>query len=289
MLAGFFVLFGIVFAWLVFAAVQDLKTREIANWLSFSLIALALAFRALVSIGAGQWSAWVWGIAGFAVWIGLAYALYYGRVFAGGDAKLLMGVGIALPYSNGVEIMLLGGAFFVLLFFIGALYTLAYSVPLVVRKQKAFWSAFQNMLHRRVTLVMLGLAVAALLIFAVLLGDVPEGITGTQQLSVLLWSSMVLMFGIPFLYAYVKAVEQACMIHAVGASALREGDWLVGSVRVRGEMIQESVHGLSLEEIEMLKKTRKVVKIREGVPFTPAFVLAYALMGYAVFAGWFPA
>ena len=37
-------------AWLFTAAVQDLKKREVANWLSFSLIIIALAIRAIASI-----------------------------------------------------------------------------------------------------------------------------------------------------------------------------------------------------------------------------------------------
>jgi len=36
--------------WIVFATVQDLKMREIANWLNFSLIIFALGFRFFYSL-----------------------------------------------------------------------------------------------------------------------------------------------------------------------------------------------------------------------------------------------
>ncbi len=41
------VIFLLVLAgiWIAFASVQDLKHREVANWLSFSLIAFAIGFR----------------------------------------------------------------------------------------------------------------------------------------------------------------------------------------------------------------------------------------------------
>jgi len=41
------VIFLIVLAlvWVIFATIQDIRTREVANWLSFSLIIFALGFR----------------------------------------------------------------------------------------------------------------------------------------------------------------------------------------------------------------------------------------------------
>jgi Flp pilus assembly protein protease CpaA len=40
-----YVLFFLAFTWITFAVVQDLKTREIANWLNFSLVIFALGIR----------------------------------------------------------------------------------------------------------------------------------------------------------------------------------------------------------------------------------------------------
>ena len=39
----FLILLGLV--WIIFAVVQDLRKREIANWLNFSLVIFALVFR----------------------------------------------------------------------------------------------------------------------------------------------------------------------------------------------------------------------------------------------------
>ena len=36
--------------WIVFATIQDIKSREIANWLNFSLIIFALGFRFFYSL-----------------------------------------------------------------------------------------------------------------------------------------------------------------------------------------------------------------------------------------------
>jgi len=44
----FLVLLGLI--WIIFAVVQDIKKKEIANWLNFSLIIFALGFRFFYSL-----------------------------------------------------------------------------------------------------------------------------------------------------------------------------------------------------------------------------------------------
>lgn len=53
---------------------------------------------------------------------------------------------------------------------------------------------------------------------------------------------------------------------------------MLRSVKVADKTIYASVHGLSIEDIALLRKKHKSVFIKQGVPFVPAFLLAYALM-----------
>ena len=68
---------------------------------------------------------------------------------------------------------------------------------------------------------------------------------------------------------------------------LTEGDWLERDVKIGRKVIKKSVHGLSLKEIRILRKAKKKVLIKEGVPFTPAFLFAFVTslilitLGYA--------
>jgi len=87
----YYFLFVLAFVWMIFAVVQDLKTREVANWLNFSLIGFALAYRAFYSSFTGEWMFLGFGFLGFLMFFILAHVFYYSKVFAGGDAKLLMG------------------------------------------------------------------------------------------------------------------------------------------------------------------------------------------------------
>jgi Flp pilus assembly protein protease CpaA len=273
---AFSFLFGITFLWIMFATVQDLRTREVANWLTFSLIAVALAYRGFVAAFSGAWGIWWWGVIGCAVFVLLAHAFYYGRVFAGGDAKLLMGTGIALPYQSLNELILWGSTFLFALFFCGALYTLVYSVRLVVVNRKAFGTVFFSELKKQRWLFVFSVVVACVLALVV---------AGNDDMRLLGVVAIALVLVIPLLYAYLQSIEHACLIRLRKPKELREGDWLVKTVRVGNKKIAASVHGLSSDEIRLLQRYRKQVMIKEGVPFVPAFLIAYGFMGYVALTG----
>jgi hypothetical protein len=79
------------------------------------------------------------------------------------------------------------------------------------------------------------------------------------------------------LYVFAKGLETVSMIRDVSGSELREGDWLVDDVKVKGKTIKSDWDGLSLEDIKLLKGKKKV-KIKDGLPFVPAFLIAF--LGY---------
>jgi len=271
-------LLGIGIVWVVFATVQDLKTREVANWLTFSLIFITLAYRGFISFLSGVWGIFLWGVIGCAAFVACAYIFYYGRVFAGGDAKLLMGLGIALPYQSGSELLLWGSIFLFALFFLGAIYTLVYSIWLVISHWQAFRKKFKVELWNQKWIIVFA-AIMALVLFFTL---------GKAFAAAFIGIALILI--IPFIYIYLQSVEQVCMISLTKPEKLREGDWMLRPIKVAGKTINASVHGLSLEDIALLRKKRKSVFIKQGVPFVPAFLLAYGLMVFFFLTGglgWF--
>ena len=84
----FLVAIGLI--WILIASIQDLKKREVYNWLSFSLIGVALSYRLFYSILSGNWSFLLYGILGLIVFFALSQAFYYGKVFAGGRSVRLV-------------------------------------------------------------------------------------------------------------------------------------------------------------------------------------------------------
>jgi Flp pilus assembly protein protease CpaA len=55
-------LFGLGFVWMFFAAVQDLKTTEVSNWLTYSLVVFGLAGRAFFAIAESDLSFFLVGV-----------------------------------------------------------------------------------------------------------------------------------------------------------------------------------------------------------------------------------
>ena len=138
----YYFLFGLAFLYVIFATVQDLRKEEVANWLNFSLIGFALTYRAFYALQFDDGMFFVYGLAGFLLFFAFANLFYYSGVFGGGDAKLLMGLGIVLPISNWMDLFFVGVGFLFLLFLIGACYSLVYSFFIAGRNFKIFKKEF---------------------------------------------------------------------------------------------------------------------------------------------------
>src|SRR3989344_5211348 len=83
---------------LFISSLIDIKTREVPDELSIGLIAVAVLFKLLYALSAKDWSIILSSLIGFSVFLGISLVMYYSRQWGGGDAKLFMAIGIALPY-----------------------------------------------------------------------------------------------------------------------------------------------------------------------------------------------
>ena len=260
-------MFLIAGIWTAFAVVQDFKTTEISNWLNFSLVAVVLGYRAFYSIVFSDLNFFVLGVLGFAMFFVIAYGFYYGKMFGGGDTKLLMGYGAILPYGSYLGVLIIGLSFIVLLLGAGAVYSLVYSVFLVAKQKKRFVKEWKRRWAK-----------SRILIHFIIGAGVALGVVGE-------WEIGVMLLGLGALWLYVKSLD-VCMVRLKKPGELQEGDWLEKRVsfKINGKKkkVEKSVHGLSLADIRMLKRAGKSVYVKEGVPFAIAFLLA---LGFMVFYG----
>lgn len=261
----YYFLIGLGLIWGLFATIQDLRTREVANWLNFSLIAFGLVYRAFYSISNSDGLFFLSGLVGFVLFFALAHLFYYGKAFAGGDAKLMMGFGVILPYSNITGLIYMSVIFIFALFFVGSIWSLIYSFFIVSNNWNKFRKEFKKVFGKSRRLFVI------LLVFIVLILFIYDFVYWIMLASFLIF--------IYFLYSYVKALD-ICMIRKVSSMDLQLGDWLQRDVRVGGKIIKKSVHGLSLRDIKLLQNAKKKVLIKDGIPFTIAFLLALIFMGY---------
>ncbi|HLC57963.1 MAG TPA: A24 family peptidase, partial [Candidatus Nanoarchaeia archaeon] len=87
----------IALLWLLFASATDIKKREIPDWLSYSLITLALTTHTISSIKTSSFSPILSSILSAILFSLLAFLLYYTRQWGGGDVKLFIALGFSFP------------------------------------------------------------------------------------------------------------------------------------------------------------------------------------------------
>ena len=258
----FLIVLGIV--WIFFATIQDFKKREVANWLNFSLIVFALGGRFFYSLFSGNGFAFFYqGLVGLGIFFLLGNFFYYIRVFAGGDAKLMIALGAILPFSNNFLTNLKFYAFFLGIFFItGAIYGLIYSIILSLKNIKKLKKEFSKQFKLNKRIVRISLIIS---LFVICLGFLEN---------IFIYVGL-LIFAYPFLYLYAKSIEEGVMILNVSVSKLTEGDWLYEDLKIGKKVIRANWDGLSKEDIREIKKKLKEVKIKQGIPFVPSFLLGF--------------
>jgi Flp pilus assembly protein protease CpaA len=259
-------LWVLALAYIIFAVVQDFKTREIANWITFSLAIFAIVFRFFYSLfGDSGFSFFFQGLIGFAIFFALGNLFYYSRVFAGGDAKLMIALGAILPISEIFSINFFNFVTFLLIFlFSGFAYILIASIVLCIRNFKSFRKEFLSQIKRNKTIFLLcnTIGIAFLIIGIFWFTFLTLGI-----LTLLLF----------YLYLFSKSIDEVCMIKNIQSNHLREGDWLYSDVHIGKNVIKASWDGLTKQEISQIKKKYEKTKIRQGIPFSPNFLIAFAI------------
>ena len=217
----YYFLFALGIIYLIVASYEDLKKTEVANWITYSFVAFALAYRGIYSVLNGDYRFFVLGALGFFVFYLIGNLLYYAKAFGGADVKLLRAIGVTLPYQSyfGLIFTLLG--FIFLLFFVAFFYTLIYSVFIVYFNKRRFVNEFYIRFKKyKGWMAVLALIGVLFLIFSIVY---KYGMIGG---AVFLITAVV-----PMMYVYLKAVD-SCMVVLVSPGKLMEGDWILEDINV---------------------------------------------------------
>jgi len=99
------ILLTIAFIALILASITDIKTREVPDWLNFSLIFVGLGVRLIYSSITFDWIYSLEGVLGLGVGVAIAYLMFYAGQWGGGDSKLLMGLGALIGLQLSIRPM----------------------------------------------------------------------------------------------------------------------------------------------------------------------------------------
>ncbi len=257
--------------WISFAVVQDLRKREIANWLNFSLIIFAIGFRFFYCLFSEQGFGFFYqGLIGFGIFFVLGNLLYYGRMFAGGDAKLFFALGAVLPFSIIFAVNLNIFILFLFLFlFAGGVYGLFSAGFLISKNFKKFKKEFSKQFKHN----------KKLFLFTIFLGLIFM-LFGFVNFFIFYFG--ILFFIFPYLYLCAKSVDEVCMIKKISPKNLTQGDWLYKDVKVGNKIIKKNWDGLTKKEINFFQII-KIVLIRQGIRFSPLFLVSFLVLVYVWF------
>lgn len=256
------------FAALVFASVNDIKTREVPDWLSYSLIIAGFGVRIFHSLIFSDLWYLLYGLIGFGIMLVLGLVMYYTKQWGGGDAKLVMGLGVVFSSNIFSEKSFLIGFLINVLIF-GALYGLGWSAYLAFKNRKVFVKSFVKSFNERRRIRIFSLGFGLLIIISIFL--IP-----LLYVRFILCVTALALVGYVYLHVFMKAVEDSCMYKWLPVSRLTEGDWVAQPVYVKGKLICGPKDlGLEKRQIIALKKANvNKVFVKEGIPFVPSFLIA---------------
>ena len=269
---------------LILGSITDFKTREVPDFLNFSLMAIGIVFGTVTSII--SWN--IWPLLSSLVGLGVGYllgaAMFYTGQWGGGDAKMLMGLGALqglgiLTIING-SIPLFATTVLTILI-AGAAYGLLYAGYLIIKHWTNFKKEFKkaNREKKQIRRRIITLVTVVLVILASFL--IPDRTLQT----ILIALAFLLFFG---MYSLVisRTIEKTCMIKMLSVKKLTEGDWIVEDVLVDGKRICGPKDlGISEKQIKELHKLKvREVKVKEGIPFIPGFLLGYIIV--IIFGNW---
>jgi len=260
----------IVLIYLILASVYDIKTREVPDFLSYSLLAIALFFALSKSIYFHTFSFIIQSLFGILIFIILSFFLYYTRQWGGGDAKLLIALGASFPVYPGFLLNYFSPNLsmpFLIIFLInlavfGSLYSVLYAIIIVARQKNSLKSFNKKYL--------------IFLYFSLALFLISFSLQKTFSL-LLIATALVILY--PFLFHFIKIFEKNFMFKTLPLSKITEGDWLSENIYKNKKLIlSKNSPGLTLKDIKKLKALKiKQVKIKYGMPFIPSFLIAFII------------
>jgi len=260
----------ITLIWLIFASIEDLKTREVSDWLSYSLIIIALFFNLYETIIKKDFSFILGSLFGGLIFFLIGNLMYYTRQWGGGDVKLLTGLGTLFYvypkellnyFSPNLEFPFLMIILINIIIF-GSLYSLIYIFYLALRNKEKI----NFKINKLILIISIVIASSSFFINDLML-----------KLLILFLSLIILVY--PHLKQFISVVENNLMIKKISLDKLTEGEWVIEDIYHKNKLIYNKNNpGITNQEITLLKKLKiKYVTIKMGMPFIPSFLIAFVI------------
>lgn len=273
LLLDFAILLAVLF--LALGSIEDLKTGEIPEKISYGYVASALSVAAADAAISGNAYFFINSLLIGAAFFAVGFVLFYLGQWGGGDVKLAAGIGCTLGYlaQRGYFHDILFPyytTYFIDMICIAIPYATIYGLILGAKSPET-WREFGSYLRDKkcVAIFILSFAPSLLALY--------------MDMSSL--SMFYLLIPIMALVAfYLKAVELKALRNLVDVSKLREGDVPAEDLEADGVVLikKTDIEGMSQEDVKRIQelasqgKIPQKIVIKRGIKFAP--VLLFALL-----------
>jgi hypothetical protein len=183
--------------------------------------------------------------------------MYHFGQWGGGDGELLVAIGFLLPQLSIVKTYFpFALSFFINSFFIGAVYSIVYSLILSYKNpmiSKNFLRSIKNPLYLSVLFIFLLLSFIS--VFYV------------KYVSFIFFLSFILVL----FWKFSKSIEKG-FFKRIPVSKLNVDD-MIGEDIPRLKLYKRFIRGLTSEDVKKIKKIKKYVIIRDGIRYGLVFPL----------------
>lgn len=265
---------------LIIAIYSDFKTTEIPDWLSYSLIIIALALIAFNSLAYNNFLNIKIALINLIIFFIIGNIMFYSKQWGGGDVKLL--IALSVIFSTYPEFLLkffspiLDINFPIIIFvntlIVGCIYSMIFTIYKSIKNRKEFLKQYKVYLVKTKNLRKIVLVLSILLIILSII------MTNIYLKMIIFFSSLSILF-LLYSWFYIKSVEKSCMYKVMKVNELREGDWITKDIYKNKTLILKiPKYGITKQEINLLKKYKITeIEIKQGIIFTPNFLIATIL------------
>jgi Flp pilus assembly protein protease CpaA len=265
---------AIVLIGLFIASITDLKTREIPDWLSYSLLFFIILTRVLQSVIEKDYSPAISAAIAFAIFFAFGSIMYFTKQWGGGDTKLIAAIGTAFAtkpsYLATQAIFPFPIILIINIFLIGAIYGLIYALALAIKHKKDFIKQYKKISSQhKIKRIKWSILLISIIIVTTSILFFPS------EMKILSGIIAITLLTLPYMLTIIKSVELACMYKKLKPSELTEGDWVQKNIYKNKKLLYKlNPYGIDQKGINLLKKAKiKEVIVKEGIPFVPSFFI----------------
>jgi len=240
------------------AGIYDLKTSNIPDSLCIAMIIAGLVIHSVYGFLTGDFNNLINSLMFGGLFLAFSLAMYFTGQWGGGDGELLIAIGVLLPNLTIVNTYFpFAISFFINSFFIGAAYSLIYSIILVYRNDGISKSFFKSINQPPLIMVLLALLLLSFASFFYL-----------KFLSVIFFLSFVMVI----FWKFAKSIDKG-FYKRIPVSKLKVDDML-GEDIPKLKLYKRLIKGLTKEQVQKIKKNKKYVIVKEGIRYGLTFPLA---------------